>query len=228
VVSCANPSVLAHRSLGFGRFARSPPAYKYRNSAGLNHRRAQLAARCTRTMRTYIRGDAAGATYFFTLTLQDRGARWLVDHVDVLRAAVKHVKARHPFDIEAMVVLPEHLHALWRLPVDDKDFSTRWMLVKQTFTQSLVASGVLRDGVAPGRGLKGERKVWQRRFWEHQIRDEEDFQRHVEYIHYNPVKHGWVTRAAEWPHSSLHRFIREGTVAADWGISAAVEGQFGE
>ncbi|MEJ8837501.1 REP-associated tyrosine transposase [Ramlibacter sp. AN1133] len=179
-------------------------------------------------MRTYIRADAAGATWFFTLTLQDRGARWLVDHVDVLRAAVRHVKARHPFDIEAMVVLPEHLHALWRLPVDDNDFSTRWMLVKQMFTRTLVAQGVLGDDLAPGRGLKGERKLWQRRFWEHQIRDEEDFRRHVDYIHYNPVKHGWVQRAAQWPHSSVHRFIREGSLPADWGISAAIEGQYGE
>ncbi|GAB3653651.1 hypothetical protein [Ramlibacter alkalitolerans] len=141
-------------------------------------------------MRTYIRADAAGATCFFTLTLQDRGARWLVDHVDLLRAAVKHAKTRH--------------------------------------TQSLVANGVLRDDVAPGRGLKGERKLWQRRFWEHQIHDEEDFQRHVDYIHYNPVKHGWVARANEWPYSSFHRFVREGIVAPDWGISATVEGQFGE
>jgi len=179
-------------------------------------------------MRTSIRADAAGAIYFFTLTLQDRGARWLVDHVGLLRAAVRQVKASHPFEIEAMVVLPEHLHALWRLPVDDNDFSTRWMLVKQAFTQALIANGALRDDVAPGRGLKGERKLWQRRFWEHRIQDEEDFQRHVEYIHYNPVKHGWVARAADWPHSSLHRFVREGSVAADWGISAAVEGQFGE
>ncbi|HET8744797.1 MAG TPA: transposase [Ramlibacter sp.] len=179
-------------------------------------------------MRTYIRADAAGATYFFTLALQDRSARWLVDHVDDLRAAVRQVKARHPFDIEAMVVLPEHLHALWRLPVDDSDFSTRWMLVKQTFTRLLMAKGILEDSAAGPRGGKRERSVWQRRFWEHQIRDEEDFQRHVEYIHYNPVKHGWVSRAVEWPHSSLHRFIREGVVAADWGIGAAIEGQFGE
>jgi putative transposase len=179
-------------------------------------------------MRTYIRADAAGATYFFTLTLQDRGSRTLVDHVEVLRAAVKHAKARHPFDIEAMVVLPEHLHALWRLPLDDSDFSTRWMLVKQTFTQLLVANRVLPEEAASPRGLKGERKLWQRRFWEHQIRDQEDFQRHVDYIHYNPVKHGWVTRAADWPYSSLHRFVREGALPADWGISAAIEGQFGE
>ena len=179
-------------------------------------------------MRTHIRADAAGAVYFFTLTLQDRGARTLVEHVDLLRAAVRDVKARHPFDIEAMVVLPEHLHALWRLPVEDKDFSTRWMLVKKAFTQGLVEAGVLPEEATSARGLKGERNLWQRRFWEHQVRDEEDFQRHVDYIHYNPVKHGWVSRAADWPHSSFHRFVREGTLTGDWGISAAIEGQFGE
>ena len=94
-------------------------------------------------MRQFIRAGTAGATYFFTLTLQDRGARWLTDHVDLLRAAVGQVKTRHPFDIEAMVVLPEHLHALWRMPVDDPDFSTRWMLVKQHFTRMLGAAASL-------------------------------------------------------------------------------------
>ena len=121
-----------------------------------------------------------------------------------------------------------HLHALWRLPVDDNDFSTRLMLVKQSFTRLLVAEGVLDDASGAPRGLKQERKLWQRRFWEHQIRNEEDFARHVDYIHYNPVKHGWVSRAVQWPHSSVHRFIREGKLAPDWGISTAVEGQFGE
>jgi putative transposase len=178
--------------------------------------------------RQSIRADAAGATYFFTLTLQDRGARWLVDHVALLRECFADVKQRHPFDIEAIVVLPEHLHALWRLPVDDADFSTRWMLIKQTFTRSLEQKGVLDDAAHRPRGGKGESSVWQRRFWEHQIRDDEDFARHVDYIHFNPVKHGWVLRASDWPYSSLHRFVREGKVPADWGISAAIEGEFGE
>lgn len=179
-------------------------------------------------MRHYIRAGAAGATYFFTLALQDRSARWLVDHVDQLRQSFIDCRKRHAFDIEAIVVLPEHLHALWRLPVDDADFSTRWMLIKQSFTQRLQANGVLDAASARGRGKAGERSVWQRRFWEHQIRDEEDFRRHVDYIHYNPVKHGWVLRAADWPYSSLHRYVREGSLPADWGISAAIQGQFGE
>lgn len=179
-------------------------------------------------MRRYIRSDTPGATYFFTLTLQDRSARWLVDHVAELRACVAGVKARHPFEIEAMVVLPEHLHALWRMPVDDADFSTRWMLIKQGFTRRLCEAGVLDSAGAQARGGKGERCIWQRRFWEHQIRDDEDFARHVDYIHFNPVKHGWVLRARDWPYSSLHRYVRDERLPADWGISAAIEGQFGE
>lgn len=180
-------------------------------------------------MRTYIRSDTPGATYFFTLTLQDRSARWLVDHVAELRACVADVKAKHPFAIEAMVVLPEHLHALWRLPPDDKEFGLRWMLVKQAFTQRLQARGAL-DGQAAAarRGRSGERTLWQRRFWEHQIRDEEDFSRHVDYIHFNPVKHGWVLRARDWPYSSLHRYVRNGILPQDWGVAGPIEGQFGE
>lgn len=178
--------------------------------------------------RRYIRADAAGATYFFTLTLQDRGARFLVDHVTDLRACFAQVKQRHPFGIEAIVVLPEHLHAVVRLPVDDADFSTRWTLIKQSFTRMLEQKQALGQAARQPRGGQGERSVWQRRFWEHQIRDEEDFARHVDYIHFNPVKHGWVLRAGDWPYSSLHRFVREGRLPADWGISAAIDGEFGE
>ncbi|MCG2593415.1 transposase [Ramlibacter sp. XY19] len=175
-------------------------------------------------MRRYIRANTAGATYFFTLTLQDRGSRTLVDHVADLRAAFAKVKQRHPFQIDAIVVLPEHLHTIWTLPADDSDFSNRWMLVKRSFTHRLSDAGVEFGR----RERRGERLLWQQRFWEHQIRDDDDYARHVEYIHFNPVKHGWVLRAGDWPYSSLHRFVREGKVMKDWGISAAIEGQFGE
>lgn len=178
-------------------------------------------------MRRYIRASTPGATYFFTLTLEDRGARYLVDHVAELRSCFAAVKASHPFRTEAVVVLPEHLHALWTLPPDDADFGTRWMLIKQGFTQRLLELGALDRTASNLRG-KGERSLWQRRFWEHQIRDEDDFARHVDYIHFNPVKHGWVLRARDWPYSSLQRFMREGKLPADWGISAAIDGQFGE
>ena len=178
-------------------------------------------------MSRYIRSAVPGATYFFTVTLQDRGARYLVDHVAHLRTCMGEVKARHPFHIDAMVVLPEHLHALWTLPMDDADYSTRWMLLKQSFTRRLQASGHL-ESAAGARRQKGERSLWQHRFREHQIRDDDDFARHVDYIHFNPVKHGWVMRARDWPYSSLHRHVRQGALPQDWGIDAAIEGQFGE
>jgi putative transposase len=178
-------------------------------------------------MSRYLRAGAAGATYFFTAALQDRSARWLVDHVAVLRACVARTKALHPFEIDAMVVLPEHVHALWTLPAEDADFSLRWRLIKRDFTRHLMQHGLL-DTAARSSRRPGERNVWQRRFWEHQIRDEEDFARHVDYIHFNPVKHGWVMRARDWPYSSLHRFVRQGRLPADWGISAALDGQYGE
>jgi putative transposase len=126
-----------------------------------------------------------------------------------------------------MVVLPEHVHAIWTLPGADGDFSRRWMLVKQAFTRRLHANGAL-DGPASARRRKGERSVWQHRFWEHQIRDQGDLERHIDYVHFNPVKHGWVLRARDWPYSSLHRFVRAGALPEDWGISAAIDGQFGE
>ncbi len=178
-------------------------------------------------MSRYIRARTAGATYFFTVVLQDRSARYLVDHVAELRRCFADLKAKRPLQIDAMVVLPDHLHAIWTLPADDPDFSTRWMLVKQAFTRRLQAGGVLEPAAAASR-VRGRRSLWQNRFWEHQITDDDDFQRHVDYIHFNPVKHGWVLRAREWPYSSLHKYVRAGRLPADWGIDAAIRGEFGE
>ena len=172
-------------------------------------------------MRRYIRSNIAGATYFFTLTLEDRSASHLTDHADDLRAAVRYVKDRRPFVIDAMVLLPDHLHAIWTLPPDDADFATRWMLIKQRFTKS---AGVATDS----RGIKGERALWQRRYWEHLVRDDDDFARHVDYVHFNPVKHGLVQRAKDWTHSSFHRYVKEGKLPADWGVAMGVRGAFGE
>ena len=167
-------------------------------------------------MARYIRSKTPGATYFFTATLLDRQVGWLVDHVDILRAC-----------IDAIVVLPEHLQAIWTLPPADADFALRWMLVKRRFTRQLLCRRLL-DPASTRPRRESERSLWQRRFWEHQIRDEEDYARHVDCIHYNPVKHGWVARAADWPHSSFHRFVREGIVPADWGLANEVPGRFGE
>ena len=171
----------------------------------------------------YRRADVGGATYFITANLAERRLTLLTDHVDALREAVRRVKARHPFDIDAMVVLPDHLHLLMTLPAGDADFSTRIGAIKSTFSRQLPKTERIRDS----RIRKRERGIWQRRFWEHMIRDDRDYAAHVDYIHINPVKHGYVARASEWPHSSIHRYIANGVVDAEWA-SSVEEGEFGE
>lgn len=165
----------------------------------------------------YRRATAAGATYFFTVNLADRRSRLLLERIAELRNAVRIVRSRHHFEIIAWVVLPDHLHAVWTLPPDDADFSTRWALIKAGFSRQIS----LGEPVGASRRQKGERGIWQRRFWEHQIRDEVDLQRHVDYIHYNPVKHGHVLMASDWPHSTIHRYIRAGSMTSDWAAPPA-------
>jgi putative transposase len=178
-------------------------------------------------MRRYIRARTPGATYFFTLTLQDRTSAVLVEYVAELRASVAKVMHAHPFRIDAMVILPDHLHALWTLPPGDACYPMRWRLIKRGFTLALKTAGVLGERATERRG-RDERSLWQRRYWEHQVRDEEDYRRHVEYIHFNPVKHGLVRRAGDWPYSSFGRFVKAGAVGADWGVAADFEGDYGE
>ena len=173
----------------------------------------------------YRRARIKGATYFFTVNLQNRTTALLTDNIDALRSAVQEVKQRHPFKIDAMVVLPEHLHAIWTLPSDDQDYPSRWMLIKAGFSRRIPPN----ETRSQSRMRKGERGIWQRRYWEHLIRDERDFIRHVDYIHYNPVKHGHVKRPVDWPHSSIHRFIAIGIITADWGAGAKFDNMgFGE
>jgi putative transposase len=171
----------------------------------------------------YRRNRVAGGTYFFTVTLRDRTSDVLVRHVDLLRDAFRSTRAERPFTVDAIVVLPDHLHALWTLPEDDADYSGRWRAIKARFTHNL------RDmGFAVSRDDRGEYRLWQRRFWEHTIRDDLNFQRHADYIHWNPVKHGWVSHPADWPHSSFHRFVRRGLLSPDWsgGVAEAEGRQF--
>jgi len=173
----------------------------------------------------YRRVDVAGGTYFFTVNLADRKRNLLVAHVDVLREVVRAVQAAHPFHIDAMVILPDHLHALWTLPANDAEYPMRWMLIKSGFSRQ-IAGG---ERIGPSRRRKGERGIWQRRYWEHCIRDDRDFARHVDYIHYNPVKHRHVRRVADWPWSSFHRYVRQGLLPADWaGNPVDDRGAFGE
>jgi putative transposase len=142
-----------------------------------------------------------GGTYFFTANLANRSERLFTENIEALREAYAYVVARHPFETVAIVVLPDHLHCVWTLPPDDKDFPMRWRLLKSRFSHAI-------SGDRPGR-RKGERGVWQRRYWEHLIRDDDDLISHVNYIHGNPVKHGLVTDTDDWRHSSWHRWRRD-------------------
>jgi putative transposase len=135
-----------------------------------------------------------------------------VDHVDVLRAVMQKVKAKHPFHIDAMVILPDHLHAVWMLPAGDCDYPTRWMLIKAGLSWRMPKD----ERRSKSRMAKGERGIWQRRYWEHLIRDETDFHRHVDYVHWNPVKHGYVLRVADWPYSTFHRYVKSGVYQNNW------------
>jgi REP-associated tyrosine transposase len=162
----------------------------------------------------YRRSLVPGGTFFFTVNLADRQSDLLTTHIELLREAIRSVRQRHPFEIIAMVVMPDHLHAVWRLPDGDADYPTRWALIKAGFSRDLPKT----ESIRASRSRKRERGVWQRRYWEHQIRDDEDLARHVAYVHFNPVKHGQVERAADWPYSTIHRFIREGRIAETWGV----------
>lgn len=161
----------------------------------------------------YRRAWIEGGTYFFTVNLADRSSSLLVERIDTLRAVTARVMQLHPFTINAIAVMPEHLHAIWTLPPNDAKYDVRWMLIKALFSKQ-IPPGEQRSA---SRRDKGERGIWQRRYWEHLIRDERDYEKHVDYIHYNPVKHRHVGCAAEWPYSSIHRYIAEGMMPRDWG-----------
>ena len=171
-------------------------------------------------MPRYIRAFVPGGTYFFTVALLERRRRLLTDHIESLRQIFAEVRRRRPFIMEAIVVLPDHLHCLWTLPPDDADFSSRWQAIKASFSRG-IKSG---ERLSARRLKKGERGIWQRRFWEHVIRNEQDFARHADYIHFNPVKHGHVSRVADWPHSSFHRYVARGIYTSEWGASNGVQG----
>jgi len=169
-------------------------------------------------MSFYRRPQATGASIFFTVNLADRGSDLLVREVAALRSAVRQTKAERPFHIDAFVVLPDHLHCVWTLPAGDGDFSVRWGAIKSRFTRA-VKAGTGAVGCNPtlprsaSKVRKGDAGIWQRRFWEHHIRDQADFDAHVRYCWINPVKHGYVERPEDWQWSSVHRDICAGTYA---------------
>ena len=176
-------------------------------------------------MTNYRRNRLAGGTYFFTVTIAERHLDMLVKHVQHLNAALRNEHQRAPFMNLAFVALPDHLHAIWRLPQGDSDYSNRWRRIKAGFSRALP----LDERVSTSRETKGERGIWQRRFWEHTVRDEDDLQLHLDYVHFNPVKHGLVSRVLDWPHSTFHEYVRRGAYQSDWGGGGdLLEKDFGE
>ena len=204
-------------------------------------------------MSVYLRPRLPGVPVFFTVCLAQRGSRLLVEEIDILCEAVQVTHARRPFCIDAWVVLPDHIHAVWTLSLGDPNYSDRWGAIKARFskfvrlkcqsdvgrrpgfspaltlpTELPVVSSGRYAGLKPGlRKDKGECAIWQRRFWEHHIRDEADYAGHLRYCWINPVKHGFVSRPADWPFSSIHRDIRLGKVDPEF-VADVTDGQYGE
>lgn len=218
-------------------------------------------------MPNYRRADISGATYFFTVVSHRRRPILCDESVrHALRQAINIVKTKHSFDIDAWVLLPDHLHCIWTLPENDHAYSVRWSMIKRLVTQAIGmhykndtdhgAHGATYEAVQPGgrvrrahhmysnsehsyhsnkplmsasRLRRCEGDIWQRRFWEHRVRDQADLNRCLDYLHWNPVKHGYVNRVAEWQFSTFHRYVREGAYPEDWGgKGVADEGAFGE
>jgi len=166
----------------------------------------------------YRRWRVAGGTFFFTLATASRRRILITEQSrTLLRAAIDRQRTKRPFQVIAFVLLPDHLHTVWQLPVGDDDYSTRWSAIKEDFTRQFLRGGGQEASVSDSRRFKRERGVWQRRFWEHTCRDEADLKRFVDYIHWNPCKHGLVRQVSDYPWSSFHRFVRGGEYEEDWG-----------
>jgi putative transposase len=175
-------------------------------------------------MPNYRRSNIDGGIFFFTVVLADRSSRLLIEEIERLRRAYRTVQERQPFETVAICVLPDHIHTVWALPEHDQDFAGRWALIKGGFSR-----GLDPHPRSKSKALKREKGIWQRLYWEHAIRNDIDLERHVNYIHFNPVKHGRVARVADWPHSSFHRFVERGLLPCDWGGDFKdIAGSFGE
>jgi REP-associated tyrosine transposase len=164
-------------------------------------------------MPRYRRAEIEGGTFFFTVVIADRSSDILVAHIDRFRRVYGLVQERHPFRTIAICILPDHLHAIWSLPEGDADYSLRWKAIKSNFSRGF-------DGASsrsPSKIAKRDKGLWQRRYWEHAVRNDADLERHIDYAHFNPVKHGYVSRVCDWPHSSFHRYVARGNLPLDWG-----------
>ena len=164
----------------------------------------------------YRRANITGGSYFFTLVTEGRRELFIDEaNVETLRQAFRHVMVKRPFVMDAAVILPDHLHCIWTLPEDDADYSTRWRLIKTWFTKHCDDKCKIEPNAS--RLKKREQAIWQHRYWEHLLRDDQDFENHLHYIHYNPVKHRYVTNPSGWRYSSIHRYCRQGAIPDDWG-----------
>ncbi|WP_068830932.1 REP-associated tyrosine transposase [Pseudomonas sp. BMS12] len=169
-------------------------------------------------MSRYRRAAVPGGSYFFTVVTERR--QRLLTHPEVrlaLREAIESVRVARPFRIDGWVLLPDHLHAIWTLPEGDADFATRWRLIKSAVTRRCGGAFHQPDYLTTRRMAKGCGTLWQHRYWEHLLRDKRDFRQHLDYLHYNPVKHGLVERVADWPWSSFHRWLHAGRYPREWG-----------
>jgi putative transposase len=173
----------------------------------------------------YRRFFTSGSTWFFTVNLAERrGNRLLIENLAKLHNVVALVKMRRPFRIDAAVVLPDHLHCIWTLPPGDCDYPTRWNMIKGQFSRAIPKN----ERISKSREKRRERGVWQRWFWAHLLLDQMDFNRHMDYIHWNPVKHGYVARVVDWPYSSFGRFMNLGIYPPNWGCSGDFDFEVGE
>jgi putative transposase len=172
------------------------------------------------TMADYRRWHIAGGTFFFTVVTHSRVPLFANEIArEILGTKIRHCQQKWPFETNAIVLLPEHLHALWTLPAGDSHYPMRWAWIKKEFTKEWLAAGGIEQKVSYSRLRRGDHGVWQPRYWEHTIRDERDFDRHFDYLHYNPVKHGHVACPHEWPYSSFHRWMTAGVYEKEWGCT---------
>ncbi len=175
-------------------------------------------------MPVYRRTYRPGGCWFFTVNLADRRKQTLVENIAVLMSAIRLVKRQRPFRLNTLVVLPDHLHTIWELPDGDTDFPGRWRAIKKRFSRAMPAI----ENRSPVQVARSERNIWQRRYWEHLIRDEDEYRGYVDYCYYNPVKHGLVAAVRDWPHSTYHRDVRAGIYSKDFDIRLDCKGVFGE
>ena len=172
-------------------------------------------------MSQYIRSHTKGATYFFTLVSYNRRRIFCEDDfLQAFKKSIKQVQQQYPFEIIAWVQLPDHIHCIWRMPTNDANYSMRWSQIKRLTTQACPRYHLPIDDLSRSKVKRNERGIWQRRFYEHEIKNEADFIRYMNYLHYNPIKHGLVKMVVHWPYSSFHRYVKQGSYAQDWGGSS--------